>query len=302
MIAERFAMQHISAERVSWKKVLKEESPLLLPVAHDALTARLIEQAGFRALQVGGFAVAGARHGVPDVDLTHFAERHAAARNILAATSLPVMVDCDDGYGDAKNVTYTLRGYEALGVQAIFIEDQRAPKECGHMENKKVVPLEQMVAKIRAAVAAKVDDFFILARTDALAPEGLDSALRRGERYLKAGADGIYVEGPQSPEQLETIGRTFRGNPLATSVLENGGKTPWLPPAVFAQMGYSMVLYPATLLFAATRALQRAAQTLRAGEPLDPDNAVDMKTFEKIVDLDYWQKVEKKFSGGGGGA
>jgi len=289
-------MQHIGAERIPWKKALKKESPLLLPVAHDALTAKIIEQAGFSAVQIGGFAVEGTRHGVPDIDLTHYAERHAAVKDIMGATSLPIMVDGDDGYGDVKNVTYTVRGYEALGVQAIFIEDQQAPKQCGHMDNKKVVPVEQMVAKIKAAGAAKSEDFFILARTDALNPEGMDNTLRRGERYLKAGADGIYVEGPETAEQLETIGRTFKGTPLATSVLENGGKTPWLAPKEFAAMGFSMVLYPTTILFRATRAIQLAAENLRAGKPLEKDDAVDMKAFEKIVDLGHWQTIEKRFS------
>lgn len=288
-------MQHIAAERISWTKALKQESPLLLPVAHDALTAKLIEQAGFTALQIAGFAVEGGRHGVPDIDLAHYAERHAAVKDIMGATSLPIMVDCDDGYGDVKNVTYTVRGYEGLGVQAIFIEDQQAPKECGHMDNKRVIPIEQMVAKVKAAVAAKTDDFFILARTDALGPERMDDALRRGEQYLKAGADGIYVEGPETVEQLELIGKAFKGTPLATSVLENGGKTPWVSPSDFGKMGFSMILYPTTLLFRATRAIQRAAADLRAGKPLDKDDAVDMKTFEKIVELQHWQEIEKQF-------
>jgi len=268
-------MQHIGAERIPWKKALKKESPLLLPVAHDALTAKIIEQAGFSAVQIGGFAVEGTRHGVPDIDLTHYAERHAAVKDIMGATSLPIMVDGDDGYGDVKNVTYTVRGYEALGVQGVFIEDQQAPKQCGHMDDKKVVPVEQMIAKVKAAVAAKSEDFFILARTDALNPEGMDNTLRRGEKYLKAGADGVYVEGPETAEQLETIGRTFKGTPLATSVLENGGKTPWLAPKEFAAMGFSMVLYPTTILFRATRAIQLAAENLRAGKPLEKDDAVE---------------------------
>lgn len=289
-------MQHVAAERISWREAMKKETPLLLPVAHDALTARLIERAGFAAVQIGGFAVEGARHGVPDVDLTHYAERHAAVKDIMGATALPILVDADDGYGDAKNVTYTVRGYEALGVQAVFIEDQKAPKECGHMEGKRVVPTEQMVAKIKAAVAAKSGEFFVLARTDALAPEGLDAALRRGEQYLKAGADGIYVEGPETAEQLKAVGRAFKGVPLATSVLENGGKTPWLPPAEFGAMGFSMVLYPTTLLFRATRAVQRAAADLRAGRPLDAAEAVNMSEFEDVVDLRHWQDVEKRFA------
>ncbi len=269
---------------------------MLLPVAHDALTARLIEQAGFSAIQIAGFAVEGSRHGVPDIDLTHFAERFAAAKDIMAATSLPIMVDADDGYGDVKNVTYTVRAYEGLGIQALFIEDQQAPKQCGHMDDKKVVPIEQMIGKIKAAVDAKADEnFFILARTDALGPEGLESALRRGEQYLKAGADGIYIEGPESEEQLRAIGREFRGKPLATSILENGGKTPWVAPKEMAKMGFTMILYPTTLLFRATRAIELAAKDLRAGKPLDTSEAFDMQRFEKIVDLPHWQKIEKKF-------
>jgi len=144
-------MQHISSERISWKKALVRETPLLLPVAHDALSARIIEQAGFGAVQIGGFAVEGSRHGVPDIDLTHFAERYAAVKDIMGATSLPIMVDADDGYGDVKNVTYTVRGFEGLGIQALFLEDQQAPKECGHMDGKKVVPPEEMVGKLKSA-------------------------------------------------------------------------------------------------------------------------------------------------------
>src|ERR1700755_2370937 len=121
-------MQHVSSERINWKQALQQESPLILPVAHDALSARLIEQAKFSAVQIGGFAVEGSRHGVPDIDLTHFAERHAAVKDIMAATRLPIMVDADDAYGDAKNVTYTVRAYQGLGVQGLFIEDQKAPK------------------------------------------------------------------------------------------------------------------------------------------------------------------------------
>ena len=289
-------MEHIASERITWKAALKKERPLLMPVAHDGLSAKLIEAAGFTAVQVAGFAVAGARHGLPDVDLTHYAERHAAVKDIMSATSLPIFVDADDGYGDVKNVTHTVRGYMALGIQGLFIEDQQAPKQCGHMDDKKVVPVEQMVAKVKAAVAARdKKDFFILARTDALAPEGVDAAIRRAEKYLKAGADGVYVEGPESVEQLKRIGKAFKGEHLATSILENGGKTPWVPPKQLGSVGYSMILYPTTLLFRATRAIQRAAETLRAGEPIDKDEAVDMKTFLKVVDMGHWEAIEKKF-------
>ena len=290
-------MEHVSSERIAWKQALKKEKPLLLPVAHDALTAKIIEQAGFNAFQIGGFAVAGSRHGLPDIDLTHFFERYSAAKDIMAASDLPLMVDADDGYGDVKNVTHTVRAYESLGIQALFIEDQQAPKECGHMDDKRVVPPEQMEAKIRAAAHARQDkDFFILARTDAIQPEGLDRAIARAERYLKAGADGIYLEGPTSVEELKAIGRAFKGEQLATSVLENGGKTPWLPPEQFADYGFTMILYPTTILFRITRAIQLAAKDLRAGRPLDRERSVDMDMFERIVELKHWQDIEKRFN------
>ena len=289
-------MEHVASERISWSKALKKETPLLMPVAHDGLTAKLIEQTGFTALQVGGFAVAGARFGLPDIDLTQFYERFESVKDIMAATELPILVDADDGYGDVKNVTHTVRSYIGLGIQGLFIEDQQAPKECGHMEDKKVVPAEQMVAKVKAAVAARQDqEFFILARTDALQPEGIDAAIRRAEKYLKAGADGVYVEGPTSEEQLKTIGKAFKGEHLATSVLENGGKTPWLSPKEFGDLGYTMLLYPTTILFRMTYTIRKAAEDLRAGRPLDREHAVDMDEFEKIVELRHWQDIEKRF-------
>jgi 2-methylisocitrate lyase-like PEP mutase family enzyme len=290
-------MEHVASERISWHQALKKERPLLMPVAHDGLSAKILEQAGFSAVQVAGFAVAGSRHGLPDIDLVHYAERHAAVKDIMSATSLPILVDADDGYGDVKNVTHTVRGYMALGVQGLFIEDQQAPKECGHMDDKKVVPPEEMIAKVKAAVAAKEKrEFFILARTDALQPEGVDAAISRAEKYLKAGADGVYVEGPTSEKQLQQIGKAFKGEPLATSVLENGGKTPWLSPDDFAELGFTMILYPTTLLFRLTHALQQAAKDLRAGRPLRKDQSVDMDEFEKIVELQHWQKIENEFA------
>lgn len=291
-------MQHTTAKRMSWKEALTQQTPLLLPVAHDALTARLIARAGFKAYQIGGFALAASLHAVPDVDLEHFGEKSLAARNILGASPLPVMVDTDDGYGDAKNVTRTVQDYELMGASAIFIEDQAAPKKCGHMNDKKIVPAEVMEGKVRAAVAARrTGDFFILARTDALAPEGVDKAIDRAKRYLDAGADGAYVEGPTSREELEKIGRALRGAPLATSVLERGGKTPWLPPADFAEMGFSMILYPTTVLFSITRATERTLANLMAATPLSAADSVDMPQFEEIVDMPHWQDIEARFGG-----
>lgn len=282
--------------RVTWNALLEREGLLQLPAAHDALTARLIERAGFPAYQVGGFALVGARYGRPDIDLEHFGEKSRAVQDVIDGCALPVLVDGDDGYGDAKNVTRTVRGYEALGASAIFLEDQTAPKRCGHMAGKSVVPREDMVAKIRAGLSARQNsDTFILARTDALAPEGVENAIARAKAYLDAGADGVYVEGPTSIDELERVGKALRGAPLATSVLERGGVTPWLSPSEFRAMGYSMILYPTSVLFRLAFATGQALADLRAAKPLDPSASLDMKTFEDFVELEQWARIESAF-------
>jgi 2-methylisocitrate lyase-like PEP mutase family enzyme len=287
----------VRRDRPSWQQILDREGFLQLPAAHDALTAKLIERAGFPAYQVGGFALVGSRYARPDVDLEHFGQKSRAVQDIIEGCALPVMVDCDEGYGDAKNVTRVVRGYEALGVSALFIEDQTTPKKCGHMAGKSVVPAEEMVVKVRAAVAARQRrETFILARTDAIEPEGIESALRRAEAYLKAGADGIYVEGPRSVEELEQVGRELRGTILATSVLERGGKTPWLSPGSFRDLGYSMILYPTTILFRIVPAIEQAVATLRAGLPVDPGASIDLPRFEAIVEMEKWGAIEDWFA------
>jgi 2-methylisocitrate lyase-like PEP mutase family enzyme len=283
-------------KRTAWKKVIAKKPPVLLPAAHDALTARLIERAGFAAFQVGGFALVGARHGFPDIDLVQFDGEMQGVRDIIAVTSLPVLVDCDDGYGDVKNVTRTVREYESLGVSALFIEDQQAPKECGHMAHKKVVPVEVMEAKIRAAVAARTDpDTFLVARSDAIEPDGLDEALRRGERYLKAGANGLFLEGARSVEEIEKIGKTFKGEPLMVNMLEGGGKTPWVEPKELYRLGFSMILYPTSILFRVARTIEHALNALKAGRPMSTEEGVDFEEFEAIVDLPAWVEIDSKF-------
>ncbi len=288
----------MDAPRPSWRFVLEHNAPLLLPAAHDALTARLIERAGFPAYQIGGFAVAGTLHALPDLDLEHFGEKHAAASRIIAASRLPVLVDSDDGYGDVKNVTRAVRGYESIGASALFIEDQKPPKRCGHMAGKEVIPPAEMEQKLRAAAAARNrPDFFILARTDAREPEWLASAFKRGERYLAAGADGIYVEGLKSREELAETGRAFKQVPLATSILERGGETPWVAPEELKEMGFDMLLYPTTLLFRLVRSLQRGLAELRRGAALGPEDSIDLEAFEDIVGLREWAEIENRFMG-----
>lgn len=292
------SMKHIITKRKSWKQVLNNEpKPLLLPVAHDALTARMIERVGFQAYQVGGFSVSAAMHAVPDVDLEKFGEKKSAIENIIGASSLPVLIDTDDGYGDVKNVYRTVHEYAKLGASAIFMEDQASPKKCGHMGGKKVVPTEEMQNKIRAAIEARDNqELFILARTDAIEVEGLSKAMKRAEAYLKAGADGIYLEGVESVEQLQKIGEEFKDVPLATSVMEGGGQTPWMAPEEFRQMGYSMVLFPATVIFQVTYTIEQALKNLKDGKQMPADQSYTMKRFlDDVVDLPYWASIEQKY-------
>ena len=285
---------HAMQTKPKWKQLLERERPLLLPCAHDALSARLIERAGFAAYSIGGFPLVGARHALPDVGLVGFGEMSAGIRDIMAATDLPVLVDGDDGYGDAKNVARTVAGYEAMGVAAIFIEDQRAPKRCGHMAGKDVIDADTMAVKLRAAAAARRNpDTFIIARTDARAVHGLDEALRRAELYLKAGADGLFVEAPQTVDELARVGRAFPGVPQIANMLEGGGRTPMLPPPELLRLGFAMVAYPTSLIFRVARTIERALAELKAGTLAIENEGVDFETFKEITGFARWAEAEQ---------
>jgi 2-methylisocitrate lyase-like PEP mutase family enzyme len=283
--------------RPTWKDLLKREQPLLLPCAHDALSARLIERAGFAAYSIGGFALVGSRYGIPDIGLAAFGEISAGVRDIMGASRLPVLVDGDTGYGDVKNVTHTVQGYEALGASAIFIEDQVAPKRCGHMAGKDVIPADEMVTKIKAASdARRSKDFFLIARTDARAVHGLDEALRRGEQYLEAGADGIFVEAPQSIDELKRVGRAFQGVPQIANMLEGGGQTPVLPPVELKAMGFAMAAYPTSVIFRVARTIEKALADIKAGRPGAAGDSVDFDGFKDITGYEHWAQIEDKYT------
>jgi 2,3-dimethylmalate lyase len=282
--------------RKTWRQLLAQEKPLLLPVAHDALSAKLIERAGFAAYSIGGFPLVGSRHALPDIGLVGLGEMSAGMREIIAASRLPVLVDADDGYGDVKNVAHTIRTYERMGASAIFIEDQVAPKRCGHMAGKDVVPADAMEKKLRAASSARESvGTFLIARTDARGVHGLEEALRRGERYLKAGADGIFIEAPESPEELRKIGETFRHVPQIANMLE-GGRTPLLAPAELHAMGFAMVAYPTSLIFRVAHTIEKALADMKAGTLSLEGEGVGFEGFKTIVGYDDWAKVEDKFA------
>jgi 2-methylisocitrate lyase-like PEP mutase family enzyme len=280
-------------QRKTWKELLKTQSPLILPAAHDALTAKLIEQAGFPAYQVGGFALSAVYCGLPDMGFTCYGEESQAVRQIMQGSTLPVLVDADDGYGDGKNVTRTVQGYEHLGVAALFFEDQKAPKRCGHLPGKKLLPVEIMVNKLKAALAARRDqNTFIMARTDAIATDGMDEAIKRGNMYLDTGVDGLYTEAPETEDELEEIGKVFGSVPLAVSYMSGGGKMPWFTPKELHQMGYSMILYSTSLLFPMISAAQQALFKLREGQDT---SGVSMDEFSKLMGIPEWNALEQKF-------
>lgn len=278
----------------TWRELLAREKPLVLPGAHDALSARLIEMAGFAAYVIGGYPVVGARYGLPDLGLVGLGEMAGAIRDIMSASPLPVLIDADHGYGDVKNVTRTIRAYEEMGAAAIFIEDQVAPKRCGHMAGKDVVPAEVMEKKIRAAVAARRGrETFIIARTDARAVHGLDEALRRGERYVKAGADGLFVEAPETVAELETIAKAF-DVPQFCNMLD-GGKTPILSNRELYDMGFAMVVHGITLIMRIARTMREALADLRADRLSFAGGSVSFEEFKQITRFKDWAEIEERF-------
>ena len=282
--------------RKTFREVLQQPGPLVLPPAHDGLSARMIQNAGFDAYFIGGFPAVGARYGVPDIGLKSLGEISAAVRDIMAACDLPVFVDGDDGYGDTKNVVNTLHTYERMGVDAILFEDQQWPKRCGHMSGKRVVPVEEMEAKVRAACGERMNkETFIFARTDARAVTGLDDALRRAERYLRAGADGIFIEAPQSVEELRIVGRAFDVPQIANPL--EGGKTPILSPAELYELGFKVIPYGLYVLMRMAKTIRLALDDLKTGRfamKFD-ETALGFQEYLREVGIDEWAGVESKF-------
>jgi 2,3-dimethylmalate lyase len=267
----------------------------MVPGAYDTLTARLVEQAGFDAVYLtgGGYSRA---NGYPDLGLLTLSENVRFIELTVEAVSIPVIADADTGYGNAINVIRTVREYEKSGVAAFHIEDQVSPKKCGHYEGKEVIPLAEMVGKIKAAVDTRRDaDLVIIARSDARAVEGLEAAIERVNGYLEAGADVGFVEAPQSVDELRIVGRSVRGPALA-NVFE-GGKTPMLPASELEAMGFRLGIYPSQTHRAAIRAAQRVLKALREDghtTRVEPDLAT-FEEREDAVGTATWRKLEEKY-------
>jgi 2-methylisocitrate lyase-like PEP mutase family enzyme len=283
-----------SISKRTFRDVLAAEHPVIQFGAFDALSARLIARAGCASYFVSGFSVVGARYGVPDVGLRAFGDISAAVRDIVDASPLPALVDMDDGYGDVKNVVQTVHTYERMGVSALMMEDQTWPKRCGHMAGKNVVPVEAMVAKIRAASSERMNpDTFLFARTDARAVHGLDDALRRAERYLAAGADGLFIEAPESVAELEQIGKAFDVPQIANPL--EGGKTPVLLPHELYELGFSVIPYGITLVLRAAKAMQDAMADIMSGKFALWNSGLAFEDFKDVVGFSKWADIDAKY-------
>ena len=280
------------------RKLIAGRETIIAPGAYDALTARIIEQAGFPAVYMTGFGTTASLLGRPDVGLLTMSQMVDNARRMAQAIDVPLIADADTGYGNPLNVIRTVQEYELAGVSAIHIEDQITPKKCGHMENKQVVAAAEMTEKIHAAIEARTSpDFLIIARTDARAVEGLDSALRRARMYREAGADVLFVEAPQSELEVARIASELADAPLLFNFAE-GGKTPPVPLERLQELGYRIVIFPIGALLAATTAVRKLAAEIQAhGTPtaLLPE-LISFQEFNEMIGLSEIQQLERRFS------
>jgi carboxyvinyl-carboxyphosphonate phosphorylmutase len=266
------------------RELLNSGQTVVAPGAFDPLAARLVEEAGFAAVYMTGFGTSAALLGRPDVGLLTMTEMADSAGRIAACVDIPLIADADTGYGNPLNVIRTVGAYEAAGVAGLHIEDQVAPKKCGHMEGKLVIGADEMAQKVRAAVDARTDpDFVIIARTDARAVEGLDSALDRARRYRDAGADVLFIEALVSEAEIEAAAAAFPDVPLLFNWAE-GGKTPPVSLDRLTELGYRIVIFPIGTLLAATAAMRRILQEIAAaGTPASLLG--ELPTFGEFTDF-----------------
>lgn len=285
--------------RPTIRAAIASQTPLITPLAHDALSARLIAQAGFKAFAVGGSAMLAARHAYPDIGLIGLTDMVLGLRDISEAADIPFFADADDGYGDVKSVARTIAAYEAAGVGGLLIEDQDRDRKQQRAEKAAAVADEAVIeAKLRTALAVRRDhDTFIVGRTDAYGPLGLDAAMRRAERFLALGVDGVFVAGLRTEEDYRRVGAAFRGAFLSAAMFE-GGDTPWLTPADLGSMGFTQVSFPSSLLLRVVAAMQDGLAALRrhadGSQLLQPFAAAAAArvALDRAVDLVGWRGIE----------
>jgi 2,3-dimethylmalate lyase len=279
-----------------FKHYLLAKEILMIPVAHDPLCATIIQRAGFKVVGCGGYANSAALIAAPDVELLTLTEMVDAVWRIADAVDLPVFADGDNGHGNTTNVYRTVKQFEKAGAASIMLEDQVSPKRCGHMSSKHVVPMDEFVAKIRAAVDARTDqDLTILARTDAIAVKGLAEAVDRAQRCVEAGADWVFLEAPESIEQIKQIPNLVSAPTLANMI--PGGKTPILDASELQSIGFAAVVFPNVFTYAYARlATDIATELLRVGTTAPfHDRMIEFEEFNNLVGLPRIREEEKRY-------
>ena len=286
------------------RALLDAGRPVVAPGAYDALSARLVEQAGFDVVYMTGFGTTASLLGRPDVGLLGEAEMVDNARRMAAVVDVPLIADADTGYGNPINVIRTIREYEQAGVAGLHLEDQVMPKKCGHLAGKEVVPLPEMVAKIRAAVDARTDpDLVLIARTDAAQQYGVDAAIERARAFADAGADLLFVEAPTSDEALEQVATALSGHRLVFNGAE-GGRTPLPPLEKLRDLGFALVLYPVSTLLAAASGIRAMLGRLHEdGSPTDALRDLSAQSggiggldaFTEVVGIDEIRELEQRY-------
>jgi len=288
----------VEKKRESFRKRIKEERIIVAPGVYDSFTAKLAEHVGFEALYVTGAGVAASLLGAPDIGLVTMTEQLEQTRRIASATDLPIICDADTGYGNALNVIRTVREFEKAGVCAIHLEDQLMPKKCGHLEGKKLVSTAEMVNKLKAALDTRTDgNFLIIARTDSRAILGLQDAIDRGLKYAETGADMIFIEAPESIDELARIGNSFRQVPLLVN-RGGGGKTPPLSASNLQAMGYRVVIFPGDIQKAAGKAALKVLNTLKDRGNVDTlqDMMLSFDQRFQILGIEDFRKLELLYS------
>lgn len=278
------------------RRRLQEKPILVVPAAYDMVSAKLVEEAGFEAVYLSGYGQAASHLGMPDAGLMSFPEVLERLRHMANAVKIPVIADADTGYGGVLNVRRTVREFEQAGAAAIQLEDQEWPKKCGHTPGKRVIEAEEMVAKIEAAVEARQDDdLLIIARTDARGVLGLDEAIRRGRLYEKAGADLLFIESPQTVEELKIIGGSFQAPVMVNMV--DGGLTPLLPAKELEALGFKMVAYAVTTLLAAAQAVREALHHLKATGSTEglTGRLMPFQDFDRLIGFPEVRAFEHRF-------
>lgn len=278
------------------KSMLKSKKPLVIPGVYDALSAKIAQKVGFNAIFQTGYGTSATLFGMPDYGFIGASETVDNARRICRAVQVPVIVDSDTGYGNALSVWKLVKELESAGASGIFLEDQRWPKRCGHMQGKEVVSQEEYTEKLSASIDARENkDFIIVARTDARATKGLDEAIERGKQNKKTGADAIFVEAPKSIDEMKQIGKEINA-PLVANMIE-GGATPLSSAKSLNKMGFNIVLYPLSVLYANTFAtinilteLKKSGNTLKYKQKV-----VNFDQFNDLVELTKFRKMEKKY-------